>query len=180
MQGIGELMAKLDIKIDLPSDAELKRMFDAVPILERYKVSDKVVRAAAKPVVKRARQLAPRSTPEARAKRSKKQRESAEWDYPLWKTIAVVVRKYQQARGTAIVGPRWPTGNKAYFNTSPKGRRRVLWGRNVSVFIGSKLSPIAPQIRNWIVQAYDETRTEQLAIMKTKLKELMDEIWRSR
>jgi hypothetical protein len=163
---------KLDVKINLPSDAELKRMFDAVPVLERYSVSDKVVRAGAKHIVNRARQLAPRSTQVDREKRSKSQRASADWNYPLWKTIKLVVRKYARAAGVGVVGPEWPKGNKAYFNTSPRGRQQVLWGKRTGRTI--------PQIRNWIVQAFDETKQKQLASMKSKLKELMDDIWRSR
>lgn len=174
---------KLDIRLDLPTDAELGRMFDAVPMLERHQVSHHVVRAGAQPILKRARQLAPRSTEEMRNKRSKNQRGgvdpagkkiagTADWDYPLWKTIKMVVRKGRQAAGIAIIGPEWPKGNKAYFNTSPKGRRQVLWGKVTGRVI--------PQIRNWIVQALDETKPQQLAAMKVKLRQLMDKIWRER
>jgi hypothetical protein len=55
-------MAKngIDMRLNLPSDADLKRMFDAVPILQRHKVADQTVRAGARPIVTKARQLAPR------------------------------------------------------------------------------------------------------------------------
>jgi hypothetical protein len=163
-----------------PTDAEIERMFKAVPILERYAVQSKVVRAGAKPIVKRARQLAPRSTNAPagpyrdrrsnRDKRSKKQRGEADWDYPLWKTIKQVVRKGKFA-SLAVIGPEWPKGNKEHFNTSPGGRRQVLWGTHTG--------KIVPQIRNWIVQAFDETRPQQLQAMKRKLKQLMDyNVWK--
>jgi hypothetical protein len=126
-------------------------------------VQSQVVRAGAKPIVKRARQLAPRSTNAPagpyrdrrsnRDKRSKKQRGEADWDYPLWKTIKQVVRKGKFA-SLAVIGPEWPKGNKEHFNTSPGGRRQVLWGTHTG--------KIVPQIRNWIVQAFDETRPQQL------------------
>lgn len=154
---------------NMPTDAELDKMFNAVPILEQYRVTDQVLNAGSHPIVKRARQLAPRSSKADRDKRSKTQRESADWNYPLWKTIKRVVRKYQRARGIAVVGPEWPRGNKAYFNTSPSGRRQVLWGHRTGRTIA--------QVRNWIVQAFDETKREQLAAMKAKLKEKMREIW---
>lgn len=162
---------KLDIKMNLPGDAEIKAMFDAVPILERRGVADKVIRAGAKPIVKRARQLAPRGNETDRRKRSKKQKQSANWNIPLFKTIALVVRKYQKTNGVGIIGPRYPDGNKAYFNTSLRGRRQVLWGH--------RTGRVLPQIRNWIVQAFDETRQEQNAAMKAKLKQLLDEIWKT-
>ena len=161
---------KIDLNMQgMPTDAELKKMFDAVPILDQYRVSDQVLRAGSAPIVKRARQLAPRSTQEDRNKRSRKQRQSADWDYPLWKTIKRVVRKYNNARGVAVVGPEWPKGNKAYFNTSPSGREQVFWG--------NRTGRTVKQVRNWIVQAFDETKSQQLSAMKTKLQKLMREIW---
>lgn len=160
----------IDIKMDLPSDAELRRMFDMVPKLEAFKVLDKAVDAASKPVVKRARELAPRGTEVDRSKRSKGQRSKADWNYPLWKTIKRVIRKYQNRYGMAVVGPEWPKGNKAYFFTSPKGRRIWYWGKN------SGKTKVAT--RNWIVQAFDETRTAQLDAMKASVAKSMDEVMR--
>ena len=161
---------KLDLQMKMPRDAELQKMFGGVAQLNRYEVGDKVVRAGAASIVTRARALAPRSTQESREKRSKNQKASADWNYPLWKTIKMVVRKYQRGNAGAIVGPEWPKGNKAYFNTSPQGRKQVLWGKVTGRTI--------PQIRNWIVKAFDETRPQQLAAMKNKLRTLMDSIWK--
>lgn len=162
-------MNNLDFKMQLPSDAELEQMFNMVPKMERYKVSDKTVEAGAAVVVKRARELTPRNkTP---GKRSKNQQQKADWNYPLWKTIARVIRKYNNRYGLAVIGPSWPKGNKAYFNTSPKGRREVLWGKVTG--------RVVRQVRNWIVQAFDETKSQQLAAMKAKLTELTDKLMRN-
>ena len=175
-------MAKngIDMRLNLPSDADLKRMFDAVPILQRHKVADQTVRAGARPIVTKARQLAPRGdrtgTSKKRSKTQKKkfgiydENKDQNRHIPLWKTISMVVRKYA-VNASAIVGPKWPEGNKAYFNTGPGGRRQVLWGKVTGVTV--------PQIRNWIVQAFDETKPQQLSAMKKKLKQLMDGIWKS-
>lgn len=162
---------KLDMT-GMPTDGELNRMFDAVPALERYQVGDKTVRAGSSPVVKRARQLAPRATQKDRDKRARKQKSEANWNIPLHKTIARVVRKYRQARAFAVIGPKHPEGNKAHFNTSPSGRRQVLWGR--------RTGKVVAQIRNWIVQAFDETKPQQLNAMKSKLQSLMDQVWKGR
>ena len=164
---------KLDLKIKFPSDPELKKMFDAVPILMQHNVSDKAVRAASKIVASKAKKLAPRQTAAQRRLRSANQAKKANWNKPLHTTIGLVVRKYA-ANAAGIVGPKWPDGNKAYFNTSPKGRVRKLWGRDPRP---GGLSTIAPQIRNWIVQAFDETKTQQLEAMKKSLKKSMREIW---
>lgn len=172
---------KLDVKINLPSDAELKRMFDAVPILERYGVSDKVVRAGAKPIVDRARKLAPRSASTGSTELWSKKMfvdggtggtPRSRNEKPLWKTIKLVVRKYSRAAAISVIGPEWPDGNKVFFNVSNGGRKQVLWGKRTGRTI--------PAIRNWIVQAFDETKTQQLSLMKAKLRSLMDDIWRSR
>lgn len=165
-------MAGIAFKMDFPTDEELNHMFDAVPKLEKFKVLDKAIRPAADIVVKRARALAPRSTEADRAKRSKSQRDKADWNYPLWKTIKRVVRKYQNRYGVAVIGPEWPRGNKAYFNTSPKGRKQVLWGK--------RTGRIVPQIRDWIVQAFDETKPQQLASIKEELTKLTDQMMRDR
>lgn len=159
-------MARLQVNIDMPTDGEIAKMFDAVPILERYKVGDKVVREGGKIVLARARQLVPRGTQEDREKRSQSQRAQADWGFPLWKTMRMVLRRYA-ANAVAVIGPSWPKGNKAYFN-SPRGRREVLWGR---------VSGRVRQYRNWIVQAFDETRPQQLTAMKARLTQLMREIW---
>lgn len=160
---------KLEVRIKLPTDAELNKMFDGVAVLDRFQVGDKVIKAAVEPIVKRARELAPRDRAGHGKKRSKNQKAAANWEYPLWKTIKRVVRKYQ--KGTlGVVGPEWPLGNKAYFNTSPNGRRVFYWGKSAG--------KVAPTIRNWIVDAFEQTRSQQLSIMKTKLKSLMDQVWR--
>lgn len=162
---------KFDIKMNLPTDAELTRMFDMAPKLEKYRVVDQAVQAASAPVVKRARELAPRSAVTGSAKkRSKSQRDKADWNYPLWKTIKRVIRKYSNRYGLAIVGPEWPKGNKAYFNTSPNGRREVLWGKPTG--------RVVQAIRNFIVQAFDETKPEQLDAMKKSLQKTTDQVMR--
>lgn len=165
-------MAGIAFKMNFPTDEELNRMFDAVPKLEKFGVLDKAIRPAADIVAKRAQALAPRSNEIDRSKRSKSQQATADWNYPLWKTIKRVVRKYQNRYGVAVIGPEWPKGNKAYFNTSPKGRKQVLWGK--------RTGRIVPQIRDWIVQAFDETRPQQLASIKDQLTKLTDQMMKDK
>lgn len=173
----------LEFKMDLPSDSELAQMFGTVPKLEYYKVLDKTIEAGAKIVADRARQLAPRSKKSDTDKRSDKQKQAADWSYPLWKTIKYKVKRYGGVRGFGIVGPTWPRGTKAYFNTSPKGNKGHHWGRagasyvrkDGSVHIAGPAKARA-QIRNWIVMAFDETRSQQLDAMKTTLTTLLDKV----
>lgn len=179
-------MAGISFKMDFPTDAELNRMFDAIPKLEKFGVLDKAIRPAAKIVAKRAGQLAPPEKPRSekeKNKRSISQRSEANWNIPLRSTIGLVVRKYQNRYGMAVIGPKWPQGNKAYFNTSPKGNKGHLWGyagqsyprRDGKVHIAAAAKPRA-QIRDWIVQAFDETRPQQLASIKEELTKLTNQM----
>lgn len=178
-------MSAMHFDFQLPTDQEIEEMFNVAAKLDRYQVADQVVRAAAAPVLARARELCPRSDNTGTArKRSAKQRASADWDTPLWKTIKLVVRKYAYS-GFAVIGPSWPKGNKAYFNTSPKGNKGHLWGYEGKSYprkdggnhIAGQAKPRA-QIRNWIVQAFDETKPQQIEATKTKLRELCDKMFR--
>lgn len=167
-------MSKLEFKSSLPSDAELAAMFDMVPKLERYQVGDKVTRAAGKIVLDRVKQLTPRSSVTGSSKkRSSKQRGGADWDNtPLWKGMAMAVRKY--ATSTWVwVGPRWREGQKIYFIAEWKKqtRRAFYWGRP---------GPIVRKLRNWIVQAFDETKSQQLSAMKSVLTTEIDRVMRGK
>lgn len=159
----------LTVAMKLPTDDELKKMFDAVPQLQRFKVTSKAVKAASKVVETRASQLAPRSKPADQKKRSKKQKAEANWTgVPLHTTIKHVVRDYENS-SSGFIGPAWPHGNKAYFN-QPRNRSRkhILWGQDVGrIYVAT---------RNWIVQAFDETQSAQLAAMKASLKDSIDKI----
>lgn len=156
-------------KLNFPTDAEINAMFGTVGTLDKYKVGDKVLTAGSSVILKRAKKLAPRGNQRDRDKRAKKQKDKANWNTPLWKTIKRVIRK-SETGGYAIVGPEWPTGNKAYFDTSPKGRRVFYWGKDAG--------KTRMMVRNWIVQAADETRGQQLDAMKSKLQEVMGDVIR--
>lgn len=164
-----------DIKIDLPSDAELVRMFNAVPQLERHDVMGATTAAGAKVVSAKARELAPRSTERDRNKRSAKQKASANWNTQLHTTIAVVTRR-GNTRAFSIVGPKHPDGNKVWFNFSRKGsRKHILWGRDTGRVYTNKT--------NFIKRAFDETRDAQLAAMKAaltkKVADMVGASWRT-
>lgn len=160
----------IDLRMQLPTDADLRKMFDAVPQLRRYQVIPTTTKAGGRIVLARARQLAPRSTAEDRAKRSKKQRAQANWDAkPLHKSVAMVTRTYDRSAAT-IVGPKHPDGNKAYFNSPKSGSRlHVLWGMQAG-----RRTKLA--IRNWVVRAFDETKPQQLQAMKAALSRKIKEM----
>lgn len=158
----------IKVKLKLPSDADMKRMFDAVPQLRKHDVMKAATKAGGKVIEKKARELTPRGKQSDRDKRSKSQKAAADWNFPLWKTITMISKSYERA-AVAWIGPGWPKGNKAYFFTSTNGRRVWYWGRNQG--------RIATQVRNWIVQAAEQTKGEQLSAMKQVIKQKMDEMW---
>ncbi len=167
-------MAKMQFTVKMPKDAELDRIFATIPVLDRYKVTDKAIRAAAKPVVDRAKEIAPRSSRTGTAKKrymknAKDKTKSYNWDYPVWRTIKATVRKYSAAT-FAAVGPAWPLGNKVFFNSAHiKGSRtEVLWGRRS----GKQWR----QMDNWMKRAGDETAAQQRAAMLASLKKSLDEM----
>ena len=161
----------LSIKMDLPTDAELAKMFDAVSLLRRHDVMRTTTKAGGRVVEVRAKAIAPRGTEADRNKRSAKQKAAADWNTRLHTTIGMVTRGGNR-RSFTIIGPRYPKGNKAYLNSPKSGERRhVLWGRDTG--------RIKVSIRNWIVQAFDETRGEQLSQMKGALTKKVDEMMRS-
>lgn len=161
---------------NLPSDGELRKMFDAVPKLEKYSVADAVVRAGIRPITTRARALVPRSKASDRAKRSKSQRrDNPGLDDPLWKTIKHVVRTGRNAAAVAISGAEYTgqngPGQKIYLIAEHKtnGRKVFYWGADAF--------RVKLKIRNVMVQAAEETRPAQLAAMKAKLRERLDKVW---
>jgi len=189
---------KLDIKMDIPVDAELARMLNMDDRIDRFKLFDKALTAASGPVIRRARQLcwdgqkaAPGAPSGNSAKRSWYQRNGVEppwakwikrgktkrnkygkvdWETQLKTTIGRVVRKYSR-KGIAVIGPSWPKGNKAYFNAGKNGRDVWYWGDDQ----GFKKKAM----RNFIVQAFDETKNEQQQLMKAQVKTLLDQMMKN-
>lgn len=160
---------RLDFKTELPTSLEISGMFDAIPLFKKNAVLSKTTRAAARIILRRAKELTPRGKPENRRKRSKKQRASANWDVQLHTTIDMVTRRTDRS-AFAIVGPRHPEGNKAWFNSPKSGsRKHVLWGHDTGRTFRS--------VRNWIAQGFDETKTEQMAAMRKVLRKELDEHW---
>jgi len=166
----------------LPTDADIRRMFDAVPQLEKYKVADQVVRAGSKPILVRFKQLIPRSKASDTERRSAKQKAAADWVTPLWKTPRQLIKKgYSRNKGgaVAIVGPqfvgRFGASQKIYLIAEHKTstRRVFLWGKQPVT-----IPKIKQRLRNLIVQAFDETKSLQLSAMRSKLKTLLDQVWK--
>lgn len=157
----------LDLKMELPTDREISQMFDIVGHMKRYSAYDKVTLAMGRVVAARAKVLCPKSSETGTAdKRAKKQRSKGKWDVRLWTTIRAVGRKTNTG-GYAIVGPKHPDGNKVNFNTARKKKSRRVW------FWGKDQHRTVPAIPNFLVQAADETKPQQLSAGKASLEKFI-------
>ena len=131
---------------------------------------DRAVKAACNLIAKRARQLAPDSR-KTGTKEFQSAKTKAKWPVRLKTTIRTKVIKYPNG-AWGIVGPKSPEGNAAHF-MQEKPRRHVLWGKATAI----KKYRIE---RNWITQAFDETKSEQLSAVEASLKRDIDENMRAK
>jgi len=150
------------MKVTFPRDAELNRLIDVVGAMDRYKAADKVCKAMAQPVLVRARQLVPRSAATGSTQGWSKKYAHRKGEMPLWRALRLIVRKGSKL-AYALVGPMWREGSKAYFNLAyKKGSREVVyWGRRQGRSVKA--------LRNWMLQASDETKPQQIAAAKAEL-----------
>lgn len=153
---------------ELPS---IMAMLESLPklLLSSGGPVDRDVQAGLKPIARRARQIAPDSRKTGtRDKQSKSSK--AKWPERLRAQIRMKVIKHENG-AWGIAGPRSPQGNVAHF-MQEKPRRLVLWGKATMI----RKYRIE---KNWITQAADETKAEQLSAMETSLKTDIDASMRS-
>lgn len=164
--------AKIAYNAQLPSDAELNRLFADVKTLHKFKVIDSAMRAGGKVVQKRARQLMPVSSPEDRFKRWKDGRIDTRREGEKSLKMSVVQRVDKLNWGaSAIIGPKYPEGQKIYLMMEHKQDTRdvIAWDKGYVDFVIKK--------RNKLTQAFEEKKQAALAAAKVeaqkRIKDLM-------
>ena len=165
-------MAKNKATLTLDGADEIVAMLDSLPklIVAQGGPVDRAVSAGSKPIAARARQLAPDSSKtNSRDKQSKKVK--GIWTGKLKQLIRVKLVRYQTSTWS-VVGPKSKEGNMSHFQQETP-RRLVLWGKATRV----QQYRIA---RNWTVQAFDETRGEQLQAMKDSIQKDIEQLMGSR
>ncbi len=159
------------VTIDIRGEESVLALLEQLPklVVSEGGALDRAAQKAANIVARRQRQLAPDSKKTgSRDKQSKKTK--AAWNVKLKTTIRTKIIRYPNGVW-AVVGPKSPEGNTAHFQQE-KPRRNVLWGKVTQI----------KQIRlerNWNVQAFDETKSEQLSAMEASLKQDIDANMRS-
>ena len=138
------------------ADAQLSRLAFEV----RTSVLEKGVRAAAAPVVNRARQLAPDSVKGGSRSRWSKKLKAARQNTKQHKdTIGVSsIRHYRGSTVAIYAGPIHPAGN--LINVIGHPHNQVLWGRHTGV----TLPPT-----DYLQRAAQETKAEQQAAFVDKI-----------
>ena len=156
-------MFDIDFKFD---EAQMK-MLDAVPVQMLYHVLDKCMPAMAKPIIEKAKRIAPRS--EVTGTRDLWGKNKTEhFDPEVWKRDtsgdhigSKVVKK--GIDGSYIkVGSKSPRGNKQRFNQMKYTARRVFyWGKDMGMTYTPK--------ERFMQRSYDETIPQQVAAFSAAL-----------
>ncbi len=157
----------LQIKVEM--DFRALEMLEKIPQMLQFAVADKVMLAMVKPVVDRAKELAPSSRESGtRKKWSAKYKSNNKWQVDSGRHMGSKTVRYD--RGAIVyVGAKYPTGNKQQFNSnSEKGRKEVLWGRSTGRVYKPK--------ERFIQRAYDETRDAQFRAFEAELQRQVKEL----
>ena len=143
----------LEIQINF-DEAQIQKLLK-IPLLMRIGPAERVLKAMAKPVIERAKSIAPSSRRSGtRKKWSKKYKDNAAYQEDSGKYIAMKFIKTERG-GLMIVGGKYPRANKQNYEAGDK-RKIVYWGKKTS-----KIKRINPSER-FMQKAFDETRTQQI------------------
>lgn len=155
----------MDITIN--GDREVIALLERLPklVVSAGGPADRAMTAATTVLQRRAISIAPDSQQTgSRKKQSKKSKKI--WRHKLNQKIRKkILRRPDSVYG--IVGPKSPEGNMAHF-VNGKPRRLVLWGKATRV-------AMYRYERNWMLQAFDESRGEQLSAMRESLRREIDQ-----
>lgn len=111
---------------------QINALLNQLPAAMQAAAFEKGLRPAGKVVEKRLKELTPRSSKTGTTKKWSEQTQTKRsGEMPLWKTTATKVWRARSGPAIALVGYRWPKGNKAHFIVEGKGKTRkvVLWGK---------------------------------------------------
>jgi hypothetical protein len=166
-------MSNFDIQFKL-DNTQLEKL-SKIPIFVRQAVIDKAMPAMAKPIMEKAKDIAPKSLQtETRNKwsKNKKNPPTKNFNYKTWKKDQSAdymgYRTYKNPDGVGLkVGSKGPKGNKQRFNQGKNHQRRVVyWGKPQGFTYRPK--------ERFMQRAYDETIPQQLTAFETALRRAME------
>jgi hypothetical protein len=158
----------LEIQINF-DEAQVEKLLQ-IPLLMRLAPAERVLKAMAKPVIDRAKSIAPSSRRSGtRKKWSKKYKDNPNYQEDSGKYIGMKYIKTERG-GLMIVGGKYPRANKQNYEAGDK-RKIVYWGKKTS-----KIKRINPSER-FMQKAFDETRTQQVTAGNEQLEKEMSNTW---
>ena len=155
---------------------ELKITFDEsqlakllkIPVLMRFGPAERILKAMAKPIVVRAKSIAPNSrTSGTRDKMSSETK--AKWPESGKNHIRMIYRK-GDGGGYLVIGANDPLGNSLNFDASDRGRKVFYWGKD-----SGKVKRVEPSQR-FMQKAFDETKSAQVSAGNAQLEKEMKEL----
>lgn len=158
---------EIKFEFDEPSLAKLDKAMKGL----NFAIADKSLRAAGKPIVERAKMLAPSSRrSKSREKWSEKYRSKANYQNDSGKEIGLKYLKNPRG-GVLYVGAKYPKGNKLQFSNPIKKRsRRVFyWGKDAGFSL-----PLDPD--RFLVRAVRETKAAQLSEFNRAIDSALKEV----
>jgi hypothetical protein len=162
-------MSNFDIQFKL--DATQLEKLSKIPIFVRQAVIDKAMPAMAKPIMEKAKDIAPKSL-QTKTRDKWGKNKTKHFDPVTWakdqSADHMGYRTYKNQDGAGIkVGAKSPKGNKQRFNQGKNHERRVVyWGKPQGF-------TYRPRER-FMQRAYDETIPQQLTAFETALRRAME------
>lgn len=121
---------KASVGLSVLNDADVMAILQKIDREVRFDVSDKAMRAAAKPIRSKMRAIVPDSRrTNSRALQSNRTRQKWANSNPLYTTLATVVRKFRYG-AKALVGPSYSDGGGHGNLFSRDHPKAVYWGRD--------------------------------------------------
>ena len=164
----------MSLKLEVSFDEAMLAKIMQIPLLMRLGPSERVLKAMAKPIVTKAKAIAPNSQVgkgkegPTREKWSKKYKDNAAWQISSGRHIKTKYLKNNKG-GVLIVGGDHPKANKLNFEAGTQ-RKVFYWGVD-----SGKVKRINPTER-FMQRAFDETKAAQqtagYAQLEKEIKEL--------
>jgi hypothetical protein len=164
------MTVELKIEFDEQQLAKLRR----IPIMLRLGPAERTLKAMAKPIVAKAKAIAPDSNKPGRDgvptrnKWSQKIKQGRDGGHAK-NHIGFIYRKGENG-GYLVIGGRHPKANSFNFDASKKGRRVFYWGKD-----SGKIKRIEPSER-FMQRALDETRQAQITAGFNQLEKELREL----
>jgi len=163
----------MSLSLTLDLDEAMIAILIQVPLHLRLAPAERVLKAMAKPIVEKAKSIAPSSRKSGERNRwGKKYKGDASYQNDSGQSIGFVFRKTETG-GYLVIGGKHPQAGKQNYDAG-KDRTIKLWGNN-PVKYPIRVKRIEPKDR-FMHRAYDETRDAQLSAgfkqLETEIKEL--------